>query len=127
MYSPRTSFGHGQAFFTFEDSPRGYYMCWYVRDRILEWYRDFAPDEAQTLARTAGGHAPDAARTWYYYRVAFVDQGGSPGIHIGGGQFGVPLVDSDRFPGWARASASYSAMRAASMAMEPIPVQWGLL
>ena len=61
------------------------------------------------------------------FEVAFVDQQGAPGAHLGGGQFGVPLLDSDVFPGWVRASALYSAMRAANMAMAPIPVRTGAL
>ena len=111
MYSHLATSGNGAAWITFEDSPRGYFMCWYARDRLLEWYREFQPNENTGLASGATGHAPDAGRTWYYYKVCFVNRSGHAGSAMGTGHFGIPLIDTDRFPGWDTVSKQYSAIR----------------
>ena len=38
-YSGQARSGHGQCHLVFEESAKGYYMCWYARDRLLSWRR----------------------------------------------------------------------------------------
>ena len=84
-------------------------------------------DGGTSLASAGVGHAPDTGRNWYYYRVSFADFHGHQGAHIGTGQFGVPVLESDAFPGWATALRTYNDMRAEYLAMSEVPRQWALL
>lgn len=97
-YSKLARTGHGQCHITFPNTARGYYMCWYARDRVLQWARPrLDTDDAIGHAR---GHAADPERDWYYYRISFCGLNGGHTGQVPGGQFGQPLGSADQFPGW---------------------------
>jgi hypothetical protein len=102
-YSAQAQSGHGQAHLTFEDSVRGYFMCWYTRDILQTWTRNIVDLD---IAGAGHAHAPNPRRQRYYYQVCFLDEhcrkGGT--AHDG---FGQPVVHGDQFPGWARAKLTY--------------------
>ena len=122
-YSPHARSGHGQAHLTFEDSVRGYYMCWYTRDILQTWTRDMVDAD---MAAAGHAHAPDPRRERYYYQVCFLDQycqkGGT--AHDG---FGQPVVHGDRFPGWALAHATCDEMLQQNAALRRPPRNFDLL
>ena len=129
-YSRHTRTGHGQANLTFEDSVRGYYLCWYTRDLLLSWRRPMVmADAANADPRDyAGhGHAPNENREWYYYKVSFVDDKCRPTSVVPGRTFGQPLGHADKFPGWAVALRHWEELTAKNLAMRPRPGVWYVL
>ena len=125
-YSRHARTGHGQCHISFPDTARGYYMCWYARDRLLSWRRDRMPDldDANLDQRDPGHvHAPNPDRQWYYYRVSFCGLNGGHTGQIPGGQFGMPLGSADQFPGWNVVDRHREEL----MGMRPPPRQWLLL
>ena len=123
-YSRQARTGHGQCHLVFEESAKGYYMCWYARDRLLSWRRDLMPaDEVMLAPEDPGPHAPNPERDWYYYRVSFCDMRGGHTGQVPGGQFGTPLGNADQFPGWNVVARHWAEL----MGMRPPPRQWLLL
>ena len=120
-YSKHTTSGHGQAHLTSPATPRGYYMCWYTRDLLLQWRRELAPGEAAAMDPQDAGHAPTHGRGWYYYKVSFVDMRGQQAGMVPGGRFGELLGHAERFPGWVIVQADFEQSLAMAMAMGPLP------
>ena len=114
-YSQETHSGHGHAWITCEDNPRGYYMCWYIRDVVRTWRRQMTRYDAQELAeRRAAGEASaaDPERDWFYYQVSFVGRNSRPAGVVRGVGFGQPLPPDMAFPGWDRAVEQLTTLNA---------------
>ena len=112
---------------TFEDSVRGYYLCWYTRDRLLSWRRPMVMADGANMDPADPGHAPDENREYYYYRVSFMDDRCRQTDVVPGVRFGRLLDHADRFPGWDIALANWQEVLDRNSVMHPVPRVWYLL
>ena len=62
-YSKEARTGQGQVNHTFEDSVRGYYLCWY---QLLSWRRAMVDADNANRDPEDPDHAPDQNREFYY-------------------------------------------------------------
>ena len=125
-YSRHARTGHGQVNLTFEDSVRGYYLCWYTRDLLLDCRLPMVMSDAARADPADHGHVPNENRE-YYYRVSFVDDTCRPTGVVPGRRFGQPLGHADRFPGWDIALRHWREVLDTNSVMQLMPGVWYLL